>query len=220
MNHKIKKMSNNASLIQKLPPENLQTWALKGESFIIGRHPTADAALPFLSVSRHHAQITISLQGYFLEDLNSHNGTFVNGERLRQGARLLRTGDEIVLGGQVALIFQDPYETIDGKMIGRVTGIWIDPQTGAVWVDSQLLVPPLSPPQQALLALLYQQAGQVLSQAQIITQVWPDEDPQGISKDAVNGLIKRLRARLREIQPEKDFIEVVRGHGLRLNQDL
>ncbi len=211
-------MVNKAYLITKLPPENPQTWEVAGENFIIGRHPSANATLPYLSISRQHAKVTTTPQGYFIVDLGSHNGTFVNGESVGEKPQLLRAGDKIVLSGEVVLIFQDPFETIDGKVIGRVEGIWIDPQTGDVWVDSQPVKPPLSPAQHQLLSILYRQAGRILTHEQIIRQVWPDETPAGVSKDAVNGLIKRLRARLRQVQPEKDFIEVRRGHGIRLNQ--
>jgi len=48
--------------------------------------------------------------------------------------------------------------------------------------------------------------------------VWPDVEPSGVSGEAVDGLFKRLRARLRETQPAREYIEVLRGHGVRLVQ--
>jgi len=209
-------MANSAYLIRKIPHENAQTWVVEGETFVIGRHPSANVALPFLSISRQHARISATPGGYFIEDLGSRNGTFVNGEPLGEEPRLLRGGDEIVLDGEVVLTFQDPYETIDGKMIGRVEGIWIDPRNDAVWVDAQQIEPPLSPAQHALLSILYREEGRAVSYEQIKAHVWPDSDPEGVSKDSVNGLIKRLRARLRAVQPDKEYLEVLRGHGIRL----
>jgi len=38
--------------------------------------------------------------------------------------------------------------------------------------------------------------------------------PQSV--EAIDALVKRLRARLREIQPEREYLEVLRGHMLRL----
>ncbi len=211
-------MTNNAYLTGKLPQEVPQTWALKGEVSFIGRHPSAAVTLPLLSISRQHAKITSTPQGYFIEDLGSRNGSFVNGEPLGNDPQPLRAGDKIVLGGEITLIFEDPYETIDGKMLGRMEGIWIDPQTDAVWIDAKQVEPPLSPAQHALLFILYQEAGVALSYEQIIAHVWPGEAPEGVSKDSVNGLIKRLRARLREVQPAKEYIEALRGHGFRFVQ--
>lgn len=55
---------------------------------------------PEAKVSRRHARITVREGQYFLEDLGSTNGTFVNrGKRLAPGNRhLLKDGDEIIVG--------------------------------------------------------------------------------------------------------------------------
>lgn len=59
-----------------------------------------DADDPEAKVSRRHARITLRDSQYFLEDLGSTNGTFVNrGKRLPPGYRQpLRDGDEIIVG--------------------------------------------------------------------------------------------------------------------------
>jgi hypothetical protein len=59
-----------------------------------------DADDPEAKVSRRHARITLRDGQYFLEDLGSTNGTFVNrGKRLAPGYRqILRDGDEIIVG--------------------------------------------------------------------------------------------------------------------------
>jgi DNA-binding response OmpR family regulator len=48
--------------------------------------------------------------------------------------------------------------------------------------------------------------------------VWPSADLGKVSDAAVEGLIKRLRARLRKTQPDKEYIRVLRGKGIRLIQ--
>src|SRR6202451_4193533 len=49
----------------------------------IGRTPDNDIALPLLDVSRHHAELRRNPDGSFeLIDLNSHQGTYVNGKRI------------------------------------------------------------------------------------------------------------------------------------------
>jgi DNA-binding winged helix-turn-helix (wHTH) protein len=85
-------------------------------------------------------------------------------------------------------------------------------------VDAQLVDPPFSTAQLALLSLLYRRAGEIVSRTEIVTTVWTDIDPEGVSSEAVDGLIKRLRGRLRPYNTSQEYIEVVRGHGLRLNQ--
>lgn len=59
-----------------------------------------DADDPEAKVSRRHARITLRDNQYFIEDLGSTNGTFVNrGKRLTPGARQsLKDGDEIIVG--------------------------------------------------------------------------------------------------------------------------
>jgi len=64
-----------------------------GEVSIIGREPDVEAVLPSEAVSRHHARVSRTDEGYLLEDLWSRNGTFVNRRRVRH--RFLRDGDQI-----------------------------------------------------------------------------------------------------------------------------
>ncbi|HEY84292.1 MAG TPA: winged helix-turn-helix domain-containing protein [Chloroflexi bacterium] len=78
--------------------------------------------------------------------------------------------------------------------------------------------PPLSVAQFTLLEALYRANGGIISRAEIITAVWPTANPSGVSEEAVDGLIKRLRQRLRQVQAGQDYLQVVRGRGLRLLQ--
>ena len=64
---------------------------------LIGRDPQAQIHLPAPIVSRHHARIVQSDQGTFIKDLNSTNGTFVNGQRV-SGHAPLHQGDRIQIG--------------------------------------------------------------------------------------------------------------------------
>ena len=66
------------------------------EVITIGRRSTNDVAIPNLSISGNHAKITFEDGKAWLEDLNSTNGTYVNGEVVRRHA--LVTGDDIILG--------------------------------------------------------------------------------------------------------------------------
>jgi len=64
---------------------------------LLGR--TADCIVRFeaVSVSRVHARLVVNQQGTVVEDLDSKNGTFVNGTRIT-GQVTLRDGDEIRIG--------------------------------------------------------------------------------------------------------------------------
>jgi pSer/pThr/pTyr-binding forkhead associated (FHA) protein len=65
--------------------------------FFLGRHRDNDCALPLAFVSRQHCQITLQGDNVFIQDLESHNGTFVNGRRISKPTRI-EDGDELALG--------------------------------------------------------------------------------------------------------------------------
>ena len=73
---------------------------LDGEKYILGRNPDCGIVIPVTSVSREHAQI-LRVQGrYYIEDLCSLNGTFVNGRRIRERTALA-PGDTLEFPGLV-----------------------------------------------------------------------------------------------------------------------
>lgn len=72
---------------------------LDGDRLTVGQSPSNDLPLPFdRTVSRVHAVLERVAARWCVRDLGSRNGTFVNGERI-WGERLLRSGDEIRVGG-------------------------------------------------------------------------------------------------------------------------
>jgi ABC transport system ATP-binding/permease protein len=72
--------------------------ALPDRGVTIGRVPDNDVVLAEDGISRRHAEIRRGAEGWEVADLGSKNGTRVNGERLRDRARVLRTGDAITVG--------------------------------------------------------------------------------------------------------------------------
>ncbi len=72
------------------------TIPLPNRPILIGRDPHCDVVLADPMVSARHAQIAPAPSGYWLADLGSTNGTFVNGRRVQQA--LLRPGDRIRIG--------------------------------------------------------------------------------------------------------------------------
>ena len=72
----------------------------RDEEIVMGRDPKCAVSLPerFQRISREHAKITRSVEGIYLEDLNSLNGTYINGQRLEQRKKL-RPDQQITLSG-------------------------------------------------------------------------------------------------------------------------
>jgi serine phosphatase RsbU (regulator of sigma subunit) len=74
--------------------EKGQVRDLKGAKAVIGRHPDCDVEVTAAATSRHHAQIVCVGDDYFLEDLHSRNGTFLNDEQICTRTKL-ESGDLI-----------------------------------------------------------------------------------------------------------------------------
>jgi serine phosphatase RsbU (regulator of sigma subunit)/pSer/pThr/pTyr-binding forkhead associated (FHA) protein len=83
-----------AILLALQGPSPGQILSLDGPAVVLGRHPGCDIVLESGSVSRQHARITNIEGNYYIEDLQSRNGTLVNG-RLLTGRQLLKENDEI-----------------------------------------------------------------------------------------------------------------------------
>lgn len=77
---------------------------LDGSEFLLGRGQGCDLVLGDKLVSRRHARVFCSKDRWYIEDLDSTNGLFVNGARV--GRRALRHGDEIGMGG-VTLVYDE-----------------------------------------------------------------------------------------------------------------
>jgi adenylate cyclase len=73
----------------------------------IGREKDNDVILSDRTISRHHARITITKEGYILTDLGSYNGTIVNGNPIQR--IVLKNNDTIKLGPK-SLVFHDKKE--------------------------------------------------------------------------------------------------------------
>jgi pSer/pThr/pTyr-binding forkhead associated (FHA) protein len=76
--------------------------------------------------------------------------------------------------------------------------------------------PPLSASQFRLLEMLYDQQGQVVPRQELISTVWGADEAIGVSEQALDALIRRLRDRLASVDPTNSYIITIRGHGLRL----
>lgn len=77
-------------------PQTGRRYDLKSDRYVLGRHPDCHIVIDVGAVSRNHCQIIREGEHYFLEDLGSRNGTFLNDEpRKIEGRRPLKTGDQI-----------------------------------------------------------------------------------------------------------------------------
>jgi hypothetical protein len=73
-----------------------ESFALHGDRMTVGRRPDSDVFLDDVTVSRDHALIVRRNGGFWLDDLGSLNGTYVN--RRRIDSHRLEDGDELQVG--------------------------------------------------------------------------------------------------------------------------
>jgi pSer/pThr/pTyr-binding forkhead associated (FHA) protein len=86
-----------AEVVVELNGKEILRVPLKGPSMTIGRDPTCDLHLDNRALSRRHAQIEKHGAAIWVRDLDSQNGTFVNGERIA-APQALNGGDRIAVG--------------------------------------------------------------------------------------------------------------------------
>lgn len=208
-------IAETAMLLMVDGPSSGTRFFIEKAELVIGRDDRCDVVIPDRQVSRQHASITLRDDGYILKDLGSKNGTFVNGREV-DGPHALQDGDEIQIAYCCKLAFVGAEATAPVILEERVHGLRMDVESKRVWVADEELDPPLSLAQYRLLEMLYQEPGRVYSRDEVVQAVWPEDDRDGISEQAIDALARRLRERLSEADPDTQYVITVRGHGFRL----
>jgi len=193
-----------------------QRWVIERDQVIIGRGSDCAIMLPERQVSRHHARIEWDGGGYLLRDLGSKNGTHVNGQEVRDRPYRLKDGDEIQIALCVKMGFVGADATLPLELTGPDRGLRIDRAARRVFIGGHELTPPLSVAQYRLLELLLDHEGEVVARDAIVAAVWSEEETVGISEQAIDALVRRLRDRISAVDPDHAYIVTVRGHGFRL----
>lgn len=209
-------------LVAQSGPVSGQRWLLIKDEVTIGRGTECDIVVPDRQVSRVHARLRRAGEAFVVEDLKSKNGTHLNGAPL-QGAQPLQDGDLI----QVALVANLMYVGSEATMPLRLETppaevaapgwLRLDKAARRAWVGDREIDPALSVPQFRFLELLFDHPGQVCSREQVVETVWPEAVGGGVSEQAIDALVRRLRDRIAEIDPDHQYVATVRGHGFRLD---
>ncbi len=119
-----------------------QRYELASGQTVLGRDPFCDVILPLRSISRQHARILAERGQFYIEDLHSLNGTFVNGQRVAARSRL-KDHDRIVLYETQITFYETRPEPVD--RFGRRDAPWRRSRAGE-WPGRQChrcALPPL-----------------------------------------------------------------------------
>lgn len=191
-------------------------WQLERSVVTIGRTPESDIVLEAREVSRRHARVERHGMQYVLYDEGSKNKTYVNGQAISE-PHILTDGDEISIAMRFKLLFVDAESTAPlPPSPAHRRGVYIHESTKRILVNGIELTPPLSAPQYNLLLLLYERSNTVCPREEVVRAVWADA-VAGVTEQAVDALVRRLRDRIKEVDPSHEYIVTVRGHGLMLD---
>jgi len=112
----------------------LKEFELTGQSITMGREPDNDIVVENLLVSGYHARIDPAGREYVLTDLQSKNGTFVNGERVT--STKLKDGDQILVGKHTIVFTLRPEEIQEDQKLTEPT-MFIEVAQGASEPEGQ-----------------------------------------------------------------------------------
>ena len=104
------------------------------DPIVIGRHPDCDIHIDDGSVSRHHAQVTFEDGQYFLQDLNSRNGTFLNNQQIQHPSKLYDQSEIRICENTLVFLINDT-----GSGTARPPRPTVDPESSSNQASSVML---------------------------------------------------------------------------------
>ncbi|MCC6148448.1 MAG: FHA domain-containing protein [Anaerolineaceae bacterium] len=108
-------MNSGFRLVIRAGPSAGKVFPLDKTELFIGRDLNNDVTINDPEVSRRHARLFMQGANFVIEDLGSTNGTQINGQRI-MGPHILRSGELIVFGEHVSLVFESAEPEIDATV--------------------------------------------------------------------------------------------------------
>lgn len=204
---------------------------IEDDRAVIGRGAQSDIVLKDTIASRQHAEIyrreTDNGDEYFIKDLTSTNGTYLNETRLVEPERL-RDGDKIKIGGhilkfalmdEVELRALHKSQSMDAEVKPRgatseellcFPPFHIPADVDLLYKDEEVI--PLEPQAVRVLRYLAENHGRVVTKDELLEAVWPDVfTTDGVLKKAVSQARRALSDDIKEAR----FIETYHRRGYR-----
>ena len=182
------------------------------EGAIIGRRTTEftpDIPIHDEYISRRHAEITFVTDHFVLHDLNSTNGTAIDGQRIEPGKPYSLTDDSVIglgvasgIEARVILRFREFPTVSTSRMavteyneVGPIGWLRIDEKNSEIWVDKKEIT--VTKKEFDLILCLLKRSGKVCQRDELIAEVWPEvSNINGVSDAAIDQLIRRLRLKI------------------------
>jgi len=158
-----------AKLVVQAPGGQRHEFPLRTAVTAIGRSSGCDLVLDYDYVSRLHARIEGTEDGFIIIDCESTNGTFVSGRRV-SGMQLMRSGDIMTLS-DISITYLDaadePTTATVFRPIATDCPIRCDSSTWEVWIGDKLVETRLSLREFELLSLLTSRYGKVCTRDEL-----------------------------------------------------
>ena len=196
---------------------------INASSVTAGNSDAVDIKLENRFVSRRHFQVRFESDVFYISDLDSTNGTYLNGRKLNPNEQqILRDGDVVGLGvDEVLLVFSGPVGTVRTVRIdtpfkarassGNDGDLVVDSSSRDVWVRDTKL-PALPRKEFDILECLFQNRGQAVSRDDIAAAGWP-ERPDDVPNADIDQYIRRLRRKIEENPSKPEIILTRHGYG-------
>ncbi len=185
-------------------------FVIETDVCMIGRSPSCQVVVTRPVVSRLHATIERDqVDRYLLQDNNSANGTFINGQpHPIHKPYMLKNLDELGLGSPEPLLrFEDEEATAPAV----VTRLVYDEQSMTFYLDQKPLT--LTPGQLRLMQHLYKHAYDLCTRQSCAEALWGHGYNPVLDDQALDRTISNLRKQLRQIAPDVDLLVTRRAIG-------
>jgi len=161
-------------LVVRQGPVPGQVFELNKDEILIGRDIANDFVINDAEVSRKHARLTLEGDRYRIEDLNSTNGTYIDGQRLI-GPHMMAIGEIIMFGDNVGVVFDGEPATPD-LTVPSAVALGSTP-VAAIPAPIENYVPPATPPKVEPIYIPAQQ---------LIEKEAEPETPEGTGRKPIN----------------------------------
>ena len=188
----------------------------------LGRHAGSDVVFDEALASRRHAAVIENESGFFIRDLDSTNGTYLNDERVGAADQALRNGDVIDLGrGSVSAVFTMSVGATMRHSLAeldpRGAALVVDTRARQVYVQGERLEPPMPGKQFDLLMLLDSRRGEAVSRDEIAASVWSERPEGDVGNHEIEQVVRRVRVRIEADPSDPRHLVTVRGFGYSLS---
>jgi len=188
--------------------------------FVVGRDES-DYNLPSPEISRHHVQLTYIESSWHIEDLDSTNGSYLNGNPLNTELQELHHGDVITLARAIDIEYhsRQGYQTARNTITPRTPRdstqktklVVVNENSRDVLVNGKVLQPKLPTMQFNLLQLLASQPGKAVSKDTIAETIWPTYI---VGDNEIKSMVYKIRKRLNTAHPGAgDLITAIVNFG-------